>query len=186
MHRPPRQLYTVAFPELSPEAASFVERVRSEHGGDQPSYLAAHFTLVFGSGLLGEDEYARHVAAVAATQSPIEFTCRCATLGVDGERGKAHVFLVPDEGFAAITRLHDALYSGPLAAAERLDLPYIPHMTVGTMDDSRRAKKVCLQINEAGVCVPGRLTALVVGALGPQGFEVRSRHALDFGHPAEP
>jgi len=45
MHRPPLQLYTVAFPALSPEAPSFVERIRSEHGGDQPTYIAAH-TLV--------------------------------------------------------------------------------------------------------------------------------------------
>lgn len=45
--------------------------------------------------------------------------------------------MIPDEGFGAIVRLHDRLYSGPLAPELRLDLAYIPHVTVARHADPR-------------------------------------------------
>lgn len=167
-------LYTVAFPELPAEAAAFVARVRGEHGGPQRARIGPHLTLLFGSALLAEPAYRAHVDGIAAEQPAIEFTCRCAMLGSDANGPQAYVFLVPDEGFAAITRLHDALYRGPLAPALRLDIPFIPHITVGAFDDRQAAKALCDRLNADGVQVAGRLGALTVGAMGPDGFVERA------------
>jgi hypothetical protein len=58
-------------------------------------------------------------------------------LGAD-ESG-SYVFLVPDEGSGALSLLHDRLYSGLLASL-RIDLPYVPHITIGRCSERQKAK----------------------------------------------
>src|SRR5262245_22726723 len=54
----------------------------------------------------------------------------------------ADVFLVPDEGNSALSLLHDQLYTGPLVSHLRLDLQYVPHITIGTLSDREKAKRL--------------------------------------------
>lgn len=97
--------------------------------------IETHLTLVFATAWLAEQEFAAHIASVAARTPRIEFACKYAMLGADDEDDRAYVFLVPDEGYAAISILHDRLYTGPLAEHLRLDIPYVPHITVATLRD---------------------------------------------------
>ena len=50
--------------------------------------------------------------------------------GADEDRDTAFVFLVPDEGHARISLLHDRLYRGRLAPYLRLDVPFTPHINI--------------------------------------------------------
>ena len=100
-------------------------------------------------------------------------------LGADDEDERAYVFLVPDDGYATISRLHDALYAGPLASHLRLDLPYVPHITIGITDDRRCAKSLCDQLNADGVVIDGSLSELTVGRVHDARFESLSVHRLD-------
>ena len=158
-------LYTLAYPGVSAADRAFLERFRGEHDLRYRDVVAPHFTLAFGCDAVVEDEYRSHVAAVARRTPGIRFACRYAMLGGDHADDTAYVFLVPDEGFAALSRLHDALYAGPLAPHLRLDIPYVPHVTIGTLADRRRAKQLCDALNEAGVRIEGRIDAICVGAL---------------------
>lgn len=100
-------------------------------------------------------------------------------LGTNNTDGTAHVFLVPDEGYAAISLLHDQLYSGVLEASHRLDIPYIPHITIGTLVDRRHAKALCDQLNQAGVSISGKLRTLTIGDL--HGEKFINRHEVRLG-----
>ena len=77
----------------------------------------------------------------------------------------AYVFLVPDGGYADLSLLHDRLYGGVLAPFLRLDVPFTPHINIGTLSDRTEAKKLCDSLNQEGVSVPGRVGALIVGDL---------------------
>jgi len=115
---------------------------------------------------------------VAAASRAITFSCRYAMLGADDENETAYVFLVPDEGYAEISLLHDRLYTGPLEAYLRLDLPCIPHITIGTLNSRLDAKALCDELNNQGVCIEGRIQSVSVGTIEGSRFKILSAHAL--------
>lgn len=156
-------LYTVAYPECEAQDLRAVDTWRAAHDAAGHAMIRPHFTLVFACNAVDEATYLAHVEAVAARTAPIAFHCRYAMLGADAHSPRAHAYLVPDEGHAALSLLHDALYSGPLADALRLDLPNTPHITVGTFDSAPLARQWCAERNREGVSLAGRVAALWVG-----------------------
>ena len=160
-----RQLYTISFPELRAADAEFIEAFRREHDALGCEIVAAHFTLVFASCSVPEKDYLRHVERVAAASEPIRFVCQRAILGADEHTGDAHVFLVPDSGFAEMAGLHDRLYAGRLASELRSDLSFVPHMTMGTMADPRTAEDACEALNQELPRVEGWLRELIVATV---------------------
>ena len=160
-----RTLYTVCYPDIAPDDLAFIEELREQHDLPYCNVVAAHFTLVFGVREISEPQYVNHVQSVAASSKEIPFTCRYAMLGADDLSDAAYVFLVPDEGYSSVSLLHDRLYSGPLERFHRLDIPYIPHITIATLQDRQVAKMLCTQLNREGLCIAGTLRAVTVGAL---------------------
>jgi len=176
-----RSLLSIAYPDLDAEHRAFLAAFRRANSPAARLQVEPHFTLAFACSQVPEAEYAAHVAAVAARSKPIPFHCRYAMLGADDEDDRAYVFLVPDEGFAAIARLHDHLYTGSLAPHLRLDLPYVPHITIGITTDRRRAKDLCDELNRSGVSIPGTLRAITVGTPRDGVFVGLSEHGLGAG-----
>jgi len=86
-------------------------------------------------------------------------------LGSDDEAERGYVYLVPDEGYSGISRLHDALYSGPLSSHLRLDIPFVPHITLGASADRNSAKRLCDKLNVSGLTIGGSVAAISVAAL---------------------
>lgn len=160
-------LYTVAYPVISTADAAFIEAFRYEHDPLYRNVIAAHFTMVFGCSCLAEPEYTAHIKRIASDLDPIDFVCRHAMLYADDKDGgdTAYVFLVPDEGYSAISLLHDKLYTGVLQPYLKLEIPYIPHITIGTMKDLRAAKALCDDLNSKGVQISGRFDVLTICAL---------------------
>jgi hypothetical protein len=99
-------------------------------------------------------------------------------LSANESDGGAYVFLVPDEGYSAMSLLHDRLYAGPFEQHHRLDIPYIPHMTVTKLRDSAMAKRLRDQLNRNGISIKGVLRALRIGALQDGRFIERHQVAL--------
>ncbi|MEM8860719.1 MAG: 2'-5' RNA ligase family protein [Chloroflexota bacterium] len=155
-------LFTLGYPEISANDKEFIEGIRQKHD-PQFDLVQAHFTLVFGIHALEPKKYIDHVAAVAEKTNEIEFICRYAMLGADSFSDHAHVFLVPDEGYSAISLLHDQLYTGIFEPFHRLDIPFIPHITIATMTDRREAKSLCDTLNQEGIEIAGAIKSLVVG-----------------------
>jgi 2'-5' RNA ligase len=159
-----RQLYTLAYPTLSPADVAFIDGFRRRHDS-QHAMMRAHFTLAFGCAEVEDATYLAHVAQLAKSVAPIEFVCRYAMLGADHGGGRAYVYLVPDEGYSALSRLHDAAYQGVLAPHLQLHVPYVPHITVGAGLNARDMKRLCDGLNVGGLEVRGRVEALVVVAV---------------------
>jgi hypothetical protein len=73
-----------------------------------------------------------------------------------------HVFLVPDEGFGAVVRLHDRLHVGPLAGCLRPEVPYIPHLTVASVNALDSARSIKAQLNALDLAISGRIDEVEV------------------------
>jgi 2'-5' RNA ligase len=171
-------LYTLAYPTLSAQDRAFVDRFRNEHDVRYRDVVAPHFTLVFACSALPEVEYLQHVASVASHSPVIRFSCRYAMLGADDQSETAYVFLVPDEGYSGLSLLHDRLYGGLLRPHLRLDIPYIPHITVGTLSDRHRAKQLCDELNRKGFHINGSIESVSVGALENGRIQNRASYPL--------
>jgi 2'-5' RNA ligase len=171
-------LYTVAYPELSAPDRAFIEGFRAVHDADNHALIRAHFTLAFACEAIPLSAYLAHVASIAARTEPIRFTCRYAMRGADDENHNTRVFLVPDEGFAAISLLHDALYSGVLEPYLRLDPPFTPHLTVATISSPSEASRLSSDLNSHGLDIQGSLCYLHVGSLEEGAFVHRGEFRM--------
>ena len=161
----PRQLYTLAYPILSETDRDLIETFRRNHDFPYKDVVSAHFTLVFGLASIPVDDYTKHVRSIASVTSEISFVSRYAMLGVDDVTDQGYVFLVPDQGYSDFSLLHDSLYTGILEQSLRLDIPFIPHITIGTLPSTAEAKALCDEWNSKAVTIQGRIDRLTVAAL---------------------
>ncbi|MGM9486993.1 2'-5' RNA ligase family protein [Ideonella sp. YS5] len=157
-------LYTVGNLEIPASQMQWIQQFRQQND-PRHRVVEPHFTMVFGVGDLDEGVYLSHIEAVARASRTIEFRCRYAMLGADDMDDTAYVFLVPNEGNAEISLLHDDLYRGVLEPYHRLKFPYIPHITIASTKDFMQAKLMCDQLNRSGVLVQGRISSLTTGVL---------------------
>lgn len=92
----------------------------------------------------------------------IDFTIRCATVSQDSSGGFYHEFLVPDEGYSDIVKLHDRLYSGRFLKNLRFDIDFIPHIGIGNSEDVLVCKKNVDDLNSRHLLIEGSVQALHV------------------------
>ncbi|MGE3268898.1 MAG: 2'-5' RNA ligase family protein, partial [Chloroflexota bacterium] len=73
---------------------------------------------------------------------------------------------------------HDRLYTGPLASQLRLDVPYIPHVTVGMARDSLVCKGLADALNERAFLLAGSIDAIDVVSYEAGRVETLARVSL--------
>ena len=159
------QVYCLAYPKLDDTDRVWIEAFRAQNDVPYAKIVPAHVTLMFAMDPARMPAAQDHIAMVAAQTPAISFHCRYAMLGRDHAAPVFHVFLVPDDGNSAISRLHDHLYSGPFADLMRLDIPYIPHITLGTLDQAQKAKDLCDTLNATRLSVRGEVTEITLATL---------------------
>ncbi|MBC8100099.1 MAG: 2'-5' RNA ligase family protein [Armatimonadetes bacterium] len=154
----------ISYPTLDPQDLQWMLHLREQYPALLNNGIPPHFTLVFP---LGDAEIApaalrEHVRAVTVNQRAIPFAIRCAVPYKDPSSPYTFVFLVPDEGFSQVVRLHDRLYSGLLAAHLRLEIPFTPHITLGYSSNMPYCKAVADIINTEPLEIIGSIKTLDV------------------------
>jgi hypothetical protein len=150
-------ILAISYPSLDDQDYQWIQRIRQQHDILYYDVVAPHFTLVFPTFDVDQDHFARHIREKVQGQKPIAITMRCAIVVKDVLSNYTHTFLVPDQGFSDIVKLHDNFYSGLLADKLRLDIPYIPHISVATSLDPIECKVVADEINRQEVAISGFL-----------------------------
>jgi 2'-5' RNA ligase len=174
-------LLVLAYPTLAPDDHAWIQAMRAEHDARLHGVVAPHITLVFplpADSTVAPAALVEQARRAAAGQSAIPIALRCAIVAPDAPGGDTLVFLVPDEGFGALVRLHDRLYAGPLAGALRLDLPFIPHITVARAADAWACKRLADEINARPLAIAGSVDALEVIAYDGRVIQTIERVAL--------
>jgi len=163
-------IQVIAKPVFAKADADWLAQLREAQAHIQH---ALEFTLVFPGASGSTQDVVRHVEAVCAATPRIRFCLRSAMIVPEAETGWFHVFLVPDEGFGAIIRLHDRLHVGPLASCLNRAVPYIPHLTVASNDDFDLARRISGSLNANDLALIGHIDALEVqerSAVVPRGI----------------
>ena len=166
-------LLCVAYPKLEGSAGLLIREFREEHDQRYVDVIDAHWTMVFPGSCEGieEQQLGDHISSVAMQSSPIHFCCRYALVYDDDSGDDYYLFLVPDEGFSGISRLHDRLYSGFLRPRLRLDIPYVPHIGIATGKDPDALYELAKAWNAAGHEIGGVVDSLTLCSY--DGAEVR-------------
>lgn len=152
-------LEVIARPHFDKADLAWLTDIRSRRAGSRgPPY----FTLVFPGVDMTPAVFATQIRNNAKGIHRIRFHLRSALVVPEPMVGRFHVFLIPDEGFGAILRLHEALHVGPIEAALRPETPYLPHITVATTTSHTEARKLARALNMGEIDVGGHIDALQV------------------------
>lgn len=154
-------LLLVAYPELNRDDYDWIQAIRIQHDS-HISLIEPHVTLVFPTHITDSATFIDHVRAAAQSWSRFTVAIRCAVVVKDAFSPKSHLFLVPDEGYSMLVKLHDALYCGVLAPELSFESAYIPHLTIGDHLDPHTLKHTADAINKQNRCIFGHMTTLDV------------------------
>jgi 2'-5' RNA ligase len=168
---------------LRPADHGWIESLRQRHLSPPDTAVPPHVTLVFPFAASddkpsGEQEVRTHAGSIAADTPAFEVVFRAVLPLVDPLSGDTLPALLPDEGSSRILRLHDRLYSGPLADHLRLDITPVPHLTLARMANAARAKALVDDLNAEEREIRGRVEALLLLRIAGPAVEIRGRLPL--------
>jgi 2'-5' RNA ligase superfamily len=155
-----RKLLVVSYPIISPSHFAWIQDLRKQYDEINFKVISPHFTLVFPVSNIKEEAFVQHVRQSMKSIQSFEFVIRCATIFNDAFRRYTHLFLVPDEGYSHIIKLHDQLYTGVLAKELRLDIAFIPHIGIANFHDASSCKQLADNINKQQFEIHGRVEKL--------------------------
>ena len=152
----------IAYPELAGDDFDRIQSYRRDNDELFFKVVNPHFTIVFPAFDISADEFIKEVKSKSSNFIPFDFAIRCATISKDAFSNYFHAFLVPDEGYSKIVKLHDKLYSDKLQDKLRLDLDFVPHIGIGNSKDKYKCKKMVDEWNEKEFELCGTISRLTV------------------------
>jgi hypothetical protein len=155
-------LLTLAYPQISEKDYQWIQEFREENDELYHGVMEPHFTLVFQVFNQRPETLIEEIKRRSADHRKIDFTLRCSIMEKDAFTPYWHVYLVPDEGYSHIVKLHDNLYSGKLAEELRLDLPFIPHIGIANSVEKWTCKELVDQINNSDLAIEGVINEIDV------------------------
>jgi hypothetical protein len=155
-------LLVVNYPNISADDFAWIQEIRQQQDELNFSAVDPHFTLVFPIVEIDRATLVSHIHKSIQGIQPFEFTIRCAVLCNDAFSNYTHVFLVPDEGYSNIVKLHNRLYTGIIADELRLDIPFIPHLGIANSLNPHHCKQLVDRLNSQQFEIRGKIDRLDV------------------------
>jgi 2'-5' RNA ligase len=151
-------------PELSRPDIERIQTVRAQHD-PQGKLLGPHVTVVFPTLAATERRLLDHVTQIVGNVRSFRAAFRSAITYRDLEKPLTYAFLLPDEGASHFVRLHHQLLTGPLERALRLDLPFVPHITLGAFERPEAAKSAVDAFNAQPFTISGFVNTVNIARL---------------------
>ncbi|MGB9772354.1 MAG: 2'-5' RNA ligase family protein [Candidatus Kapaibacteriota bacterium] len=152
----------LAYPKLTSDDFTKIQNYRKKNDELFFKIVDPHFTIVFPVFDISEDKFIEEVKQKSTNIAKFDFVIRCATINKDAFNDYFHTFLVPDEGYSKIVKLHDKLYSDKLKDYLRLDIDFIPHIGIGNSKDKNSCKKMVDEWNKKDFSISGKITHLTI------------------------
>jgi hypothetical protein len=170
-------LVVVNYPSISEHDYNWIQAIRAEHD-IYYEIVSPHFTFVFPCSITDEAEFVRHIKQRINGVKKIRFVSRCALVVKDPVSEYTHVFLIPDDGFSDIVKLHDRLYTGLLASELRLDIPFLPHIGIGSAITPEAFKSLVNELNRSNFSIKGTIDTLDIASF--DGKEIKTIERIQF------
>lgn len=142
------------YPEISKEDFDAIQAIRQEHDRRYFGVVDPHITLVFSTDKITADELVEHVKTKLSDMGTFSLKFDSAKLVENDAKDFFHAFLIPSTGFDEINAIHDQLYTGVLESELRHDIPFIPHLGIGT-GSKEEMEKLVSQLNNSKITISG-------------------------------
>jgi hypothetical protein len=152
----------IAYPELKKNDFDKIQSYRELNDKLFFNVVKPHFTIVFPVFDKTETEFIDEIKLQTKSIEIITFNIKCSTINKDAFSDYYHSFLVPDEGFSKIIKLHDKLYCDKLKNNLRLDIDFIPHIGIGNSLDKHICKSMVDEWNKNDFSIEGTIKELTV------------------------
>ncbi len=152
----------LAYPKIEQSDFDLIQEYRKKNDGLFYSVVEPHFTIIFPVFDQMESEFLTEIEGLSKNYSAFDFVLRCATINKDAFSDYYHTFLVPDEGYSKIIKIHDGLYSGKLKENHSLDLDFVPHIGIGNSLNKFECKKMVDEWNKNDFAIKGTVYSLTV------------------------
>ena len=156
------RLLIVAYPKISEKDYAWIQNIRERNDRLSFDAIKPHFTLFFPSNQFTQKDLVHATKRNVRGIGPFRFVLRCAVLMPPVVEDYSYMFLVPDEGFSYFVKLHNRIYRGPIAQTLRLDIPFVPHITVGSTKNLAHAKKVIDELERQSFEICGAIDSLAI------------------------
>jgi hypothetical protein len=153
-------LLVLAYPLLTEGDRTWIDSFRKQHDHLFYGIVEPHFTVVFPTFGIGQDDFIQEVKEKSKYIRRFGFTIRCAMMNHDRLSEYNHIFLSPDEGNSNIVHLHDCLYSGIIRKTMRLDIDFFAHIAIGSDKDPEKCKALVDEVNARNMEIRGSVTSL--------------------------
>ena len=147
--------FVLAFPKITEDDLAWIQSIRQQQD-PQYALVDPHFTLVFGVDV-DEAQLQTHVQECIQPFAQFKFVLRCAIVVKDSFSPNCQVFLLPDEGLSDLVKVHDRLYTAVLEPFLRLDIAYIPQITIAASPDAQKMKQLADELNQQSFCIAGKI-----------------------------
>jgi hypothetical protein len=124
--------------------------------------IEPHITFVFLVQDFTQEDFIVEIKKQVEGFKAFSFTLRCAVVNKDSFTENFFTFLVPDDGYSNVVKLHDRLYDDKLFYHRRLDIDFIPHILIATSADSMVIKKIADEWNAKDFEIKGRIGEIQV------------------------
>ena len=125
----------LAYPDIHQSDYDWIQGIRKDYDKRYFDVVEPHFTLVFSTDKLNLGDFVEHVKEKIGAFRAFDIRLDSAKVVEDDSKDFYHEFLIPSIGFDEISKIHDKLYTGSLASELRHDIPFIPHVGIGTSDE---------------------------------------------------
>lgn len=149
------------YPSISNDDFETIQVIRKKHDAKYFDVVDPHITLVFGTDKITADELVKHIKAKLSGTSSFSLKFDSATVVENDSKDFFHAFLIPSNGFDEINIIHDALYRDVLESELRHDIPFIPHMGIGT-GSKEEMEALVRQLNKRQLSINGTANEITV------------------------
>jgi 2'-5' RNA ligase len=153
----------IAFPEISQNYFEWIQDIRKTHDR-QFGMIEPHFTIIFPTAKLSEEEMLKHIESFDLDTQPFTFKLTTAVVEENTFNKSFQIHLVADELIHKLVKLHDLLYTGILESEHRHDILYTPHITIAGSEEKSVIQKLADEINAKGLSIHGQINEITVGS----------------------
>jgi len=152
----------IAYPKISLEDFEWIQDVRRDNDPIMFNVVKPHVTFIFPTTRLAASDLEGHVKNNLADTKSFSVRFDSTKVVEDDSKTYTHTFLIPSIGYNEITNLHDILYVGDMASELRLDIPFIPHIGIGTNSNKDKMYQLAKDLEKQNRVIDSVIDELVV------------------------
>ena len=147
----------VGYPKLNIRNYKWIQSIRKKYDRRYYNIVEPHFTIVFPVYNCSIELLSRHIKVITEKTKAIKFNLKAATIVKDSFSDNTDVFLVTDLGNSEIIKFHDRLYTDIHKKDLRIDIAFIPHISIGGSKFPEELRQLSQKLNSNNFEIKGEI-----------------------------